>query len=271
MIASSRIQTRNAAFAEEKAEVEVLQARVSSHVELGKKLAAISARLQGSGTSVSESIGPIHDNTRDHQTIANNIEMLNTEITRMIEQGRDTGNEKTIIRAGPRQVGLDEFLASMKRLQRAQAKMSSSNMRVQQQAIGDINELLDEGSLMLQDYFRKMVADSIAPVEPLQYITKQRPFPTLTEDHTFQLAAIAKTFSLLNNPSPESPIIRIYSDLRANYLASSLQSMSKCGDGSSTVRRLGPFCRTTRTRDRRTELWQRRLASPPQAPVQANL
>ena len=224
MIASR--QLRNAAFAEEKAEVEVLQARVSNHVELGKKLATLSARLQGSGTSVSESIGPIHDNTKDHQTIANNIEMINVEITRMIEQGQDTSNEKAIIRAGPNQTGLAEYLDSMKRLQRAQTKMSSSNMRVQQQAIGDINELLSEGGLMLQDYFRNIVAASITPVEPLQYITKDRPFPTFTEDQTSQLAAIAKFLYSMASPVSESPVTRIYADLRSTYLTNSLQSMS---------------------------------------------
>ena len=219
-------QVRNAAFAEEKAEVEVLQARVSGHADLGKKLAALSTRLQGSGTSVTESIGPIHDNTRDHQTIANNIDMLNGEITRMIEQGQDIGNEKGIIRAGPGQAGLTEFLGSIKRLHRTQTKMSSSNMRVQQQTIGDINELLDEGSLKLQDYFRTMIAESTAPVEPLQYITKQRPFPRYGEDQTSQLAAIQKVLSSMSSSPQESPTVRIYSDLRASYLVSSLQSMS---------------------------------------------
>lgn len=219
-------QARNAAFAEEKAEVEVLQARVSSHADLGKKLAALSARLQGSGTSVSESIGPIHDNTRDHQTIANNIDKLNGQITRMLEQGQDTGNEKGVIRAGPVQAGLTDFLGSMKRLQRAQTKMSSSNLRVQQQAIGDINELLDEGSVKLQDYFRSIIADSTSPVEPLQFITKQRPFPVFSEDQVAQLAAIERVFSSMSNSPQESPSFRIYSELRANYLANSLQSMS---------------------------------------------
>lgn len=224
MIASR--QARNAAFAEEKAEVEVLQARVKNHADLGKKLAALSARLQGSGTNVSESIGPIRDNTRDHQTIANNIDTLNGEITRMIEQGQDTSNEKGIIRAGPAEAGLNDFLGSMRRLQRAQTKLSTSNLRVQQQTIGDVNELLDEGSIKLQDYFRSIIAESTTPVEPLQFITKQRPFPTFSEDRMSQLAAIEKVFSSMSGSPHESPSVRIYSDLRATYLASSLQSMS---------------------------------------------
>ena len=63
-------KARNAAFAEERAEVEVLYAQAEKHSEIGKKLAGLQSRLQGGGRSVQESIGPIHDNTREHQTIS---------------------------------------------------------------------------------------------------------------------------------------------------------------------------------------------------------
>ena len=61
---------RNAAFAEEKAEVEVLYAQAQKHSDIGKKAAGLQARLKGGGRSVQESIGPIHDNTREHQTVS---------------------------------------------------------------------------------------------------------------------------------------------------------------------------------------------------------
>ncbi len=59
---------RNAAFAEESAEVEVLFNQVGKYTELGKKLQGLQGRI-GGGRSVSESIGPIHDNTRATQTM----------------------------------------------------------------------------------------------------------------------------------------------------------------------------------------------------------
>ena len=63
-------KARNAAFAEEKAEVEVLYAQAQKHSEIGKKVAGLQARLQGGGRSVQESIGPIHDNTKEHQIVS---------------------------------------------------------------------------------------------------------------------------------------------------------------------------------------------------------
>ena len=62
----------------------------------------------------------------------------------------------------------------MKRLQRAHDQMSSSNMKVQQQAIGDLNELLNEGSLKLQDQFRSRISERLQPVEPVHFITKRK-------------------------------------------------------------------------------------------------
>ena len=63
-------QVRNPAFAEERAEVEVLLAQAQKHAEMGRKVAGLQARLQGGGRSVEESIGPIHDNTREHQVLS---------------------------------------------------------------------------------------------------------------------------------------------------------------------------------------------------------
>ena len=47
-------------------------------------------------------------------------------------------------------------------------------MKVQQQAIGDVNELLSEGSMKLQDYYRSLLSERVQPVEPLSYITKRK-------------------------------------------------------------------------------------------------
>ena len=51
--------------------------------------------------------------------------------------------------------------------------MSSTNLRVNQQAIGDFNELLSEGSGQLQVLFRSILADELHPVEPLNYLVKR--------------------------------------------------------------------------------------------------
>lgn len=74
----------------------------------------------------------------------------------------------------PVKVGLSEYLASLKRIDRALSHMMSKNLRVNQQAIGDFNELLSEGSVHLQNLFRSILASNVQLVEPLHYITKRR-------------------------------------------------------------------------------------------------
>ena len=93
-------KARNAAYAEEKAEVELLKGQVLKHAELVKKLQALDSRIHGEGKNISQSIGPIQDNTRETETVANNINRMNAHIEKMLEPGQDKGKEARIIQAG---------------------------------------------------------------------------------------------------------------------------------------------------------------------------
>ncbi len=63
-------------------------------------------------------------------------------------------------------------MASLKRVDRALSQMTATNIRANQQAIGDFNELLNEGSNNLQGLFRSSLLEYAKPVEPLHYLTK---------------------------------------------------------------------------------------------------
>lgn len=66
-IKMAAVRLRNAAYAEEKAEVEVLSADAVKYGELAKKFRALQASLEGGGRTVRDAIGPVHSNTREHQ------------------------------------------------------------------------------------------------------------------------------------------------------------------------------------------------------------
>lgn len=50
--------------------------------------------------------------------------------------------------------------------------MGSTNMRANQQAIGDFNELLAEGSKKLEEVYRSLLLEYSQPLEPLHYLTR---------------------------------------------------------------------------------------------------
>lgn len=52
--------------------------------------------------------------------------------------------------------------------------MTSSNLRVNQQTVGDYNELLSTGINQLQTLFAAVLTSNIQTVEPLHYITKRK-------------------------------------------------------------------------------------------------
>ena len=72
----------------------------------------------------------------------------------------------------PAQVGLTEYLNSLKRVNRALAEMGTTNMRANQQAIGDFNELLTHGSTSLEEVYRSLLLENSQPLEPLHYLTR---------------------------------------------------------------------------------------------------
>ena len=62
-------KSRTAAFAEESAEVEVLFAEAAKFENISKRIKTSLGRLEGGGQVVKDSIGPVHDNTINLQTM----------------------------------------------------------------------------------------------------------------------------------------------------------------------------------------------------------
>ena len=53
--------------------------------------------------------------------------------------------------------------------------MGTTNLRANQQAIGDFNELLAEGAKRLEEVYRSLLLEYSQPLEPLHYLTKGKP------------------------------------------------------------------------------------------------
>jgi exocyst complex component 7 len=90
--------TRRAALAEESAEVEVLNANLAKLKSLSKKIQGSMSRLEASGRSVQDAIGPIYDNTRQLQTVNTNIDRMLDAIEKAREPLDQTRREERIIR-----------------------------------------------------------------------------------------------------------------------------------------------------------------------------
>lgn len=201
-------KSRIAAFAEESAEVEVLFAEAAKFDNISKRIRASLGRLDGGAQVVKDSIGPVHDNTKNLQTMNDSkitdsyqdvyielsldIDKMLVAIDKMLLPGEDKGREERIIRAGyvhyrsinhhleksdlyrPGKVGLADYLSSLNRINRALSQLSESNLRINQQSIGDFNELLSIGGDNLKSLFRSLLSSNTQSVEPLHYITKRR-------------------------------------------------------------------------------------------------
>jgi len=231
--------TKNAAFAEESAEVEVLLASLAKTKDLTRRIAASMSRLDVSGKIVKDAIGPIYSNTQQLQVINRNIDKVNEAIERLRQPLDARGREEGIIRAGPKSAGLPQYLAALKRVDKALTDLNSSNLRSNQQAISDFHSLLSTGVNQLHDLYRQMLLEDAQPVEPLHYITKQLDFPTISQEKVSFLTQMASAIASAGAQSArlgqrdDDVAARIYADVRGEYLQNSLQNLATASVNTS--------------------------------------
>ncbi|KAF2760667.1 hypothetical protein EJ05DRAFT_450418 [Pseudovirgaria hyperparasitica] len=225
------VAPRKAAFAEESAEVEVLFANMDKLKSLTKKIQGSVNRLETSGKSVQDAIAPIYSNTQKLQIANTNIDRMITAIDRVREPLNQRGREDQVIKAGPRKVGMQDYIASLDRTTQALAGLRQSNLKSNQNAMAELTSLIKMGTKQLEDVFRDMLREDARPLEPLQYITKDKSFPTLPEDkssqfriiHSHTAASYAQTSS---RDIRDTPTIKVYSEIRGEYITICLRNLA---------------------------------------------
>jgi exocyst complex protein 7 len=223
------LNMRHTADEEARAEVEVLNSRLEKTSQLTKKIQASLSRLESSGTRVQEAIGPIYGNTQKLQVLGTNIDGIIGAIERIRTPSDIKSNEEDIIRAGPDKSGLASFLGSVKRVNEALSELKLTNIRSNQQAAADLSRLLKSGNTQLESHFQRILQEDSRPLEPLYYVTKDKPFPLLSQDKTTRLGLINSYVASATRQSSyasESPSIQTYAGVRGPYLTATLQNLA---------------------------------------------
>ncbi|KAK3703851.1 exocyst complex component exo70 [Vermiconidia calcicola] len=216
---------RRAAFAEESAEVEVLYANLEKLKSLSKKIQGSMSRLEVSGRTVQDAIGPVYGNTQRLQVMNTNVDRVLEAIERAREPLDMTKREERILR---------------NRTNQALRDLKASNLRSNQQAISELTNLLSVGTQSLEDVFRDLCRRDSQPIEPLGYIMKSSEFPRLVQQKTAQLRTIHSqiyNYTSQINPNELAPSAKIYAHERGQYIALSLGNLAQAS--LSTARKVG--------------------------------
>ncbi|KAI1736755.1 exocyst complex protein exo70 [Xylaria scruposa] len=216
---------RHAADEEARAEVDVLNSRLEKTTQLTKKIQACLGRLEATGKSVRDVSGPLNGETKRLQTLGNNIDAVIAAIEKLRQPADSKDDEENIIRQGPEKAGLSNYLNSIKRLNKALENMQTSNLRANQQTISDLQRLVKNGNTQLENSFDKLLrSETPRSIEPLHYITKDRPFPLLSQDTISKLSLMNSYVS--GNSSSENSLVKIYSEVRSAYLSQTLVNLA---------------------------------------------
>ncbi|TPX08472.1 uncharacterized protein E0L32_010089 [Thyridium curvatum] len=220
---------RHAAEEEARAEVDVLNSRLEKTTQLTKKIEASLGRLEATGKSVREVAGPLNGETKKLQVLGHNIEAVLAAIERLRQPADSKNDEEQIIRVGPEKAGLPNYLNSIKRLNKALTEMKASNLRSTQQTMADLQRLIKSGTTQLENHFDKLLrTETPRSIEPLHFITKNKPFPVLSQDTTTRLGLINNFITGLNQQGAgatapqDSSVARIYAEVRGPYLSATL-------------------------------------------------
>ncbi|TGJ79678.1 hypothetical protein E0Z10_g9086 [Xylaria hypoxylon] len=216
---------RHAADEEARAEVDVLNSRLEKTTQLTKKIQACLGRLEATGKSVRDVSGPLNGETKRLQILGNNIDAVVASIEKLRQPADSKDDEENIIRQGPEKAGLSNYLNSIKRLNKALENMQTSNLRANQQTISDLQRLVKNGNTQLENSFDKLLrSETPRSVEPLHYITKDRPFPLLSQDSISKLSLMNSYVSA--NTSSENSLVKIYAEVRGTYLSQTLVNLA---------------------------------------------
>ncbi|KAK0627730.1 Cullin repeat-like-containing domain protein [Immersiella caudata] len=244
---------RAAADEEARAEVDVLNSRLEKTTQLTKKIQACLGRLEETGKSVRDVAGPLNGETKKLQVLGNsgpprsrpgrkNIESVIAAIERLRQPADSKNDEERIIRMGPDKAGLSNYLASIKRLNKALGDMKASNLRSTKQTVDELQRLVKSGNTQLENAFDKLLRiETPRDIEPLHFITKNKPFPTLSQELNTRLGVINEYVSGVHRRqggSGESPIAKIYAELRSQRLSASLVNLAAAS--SNTAKKKNP-------------------------------
>lgn len=112
--------------------------------------------------------------------------------------------------------------------------MKASNLRANQQTIADLQRMIKSGNSQLERHFEKLLQGGTPrSVEPLHFITKQKPFPVLSQDkitrlglvHSYVGGIYRENMGGVGTPQ-ESPAAKIYAEIRGPYLTATLSNLA---------------------------------------------
>jgi exocyst complex protein 7 len=173
------------------------------------------------------------------------IDAILAAIERVRQPADSKNDEEQIIRMGPDKAGLPNYLASIKRLNKALGEMKASNLRSTQQTVTELQRLVKLGNTQLENSFDKLLRNETPrSIEPLHFITKNKPFPVLSQDKFARLGLMNSYVAAVHRQSggagapQESPVAKIYIEIRSQYLSSGLINLATAS--SSTAKKKNP-------------------------------
>ena len=213
--------------AEDRASVEYLKAMANKFEDIRSRMTASMVRMEGIGQDLEVAAGPVYNETRHLQTTTQNADRMLEAINKMQSPLEGRAEDEAIIRQGPERIGVPNYLTCLRRVQGKHDQLSRSPVRVNQEAAESLSELLVFGASKLQNVFEAKLKAISRPVEPLQFITRNHPFPALNPGDRSELVELRTFLASPSASGANSSIhVQVYATVRGEYLQRSLTNLA---------------------------------------------
>lgn len=124
--------------------------------------------------------------------------------------------------------------------------MQASNLRANQNTIADLTRLMKSGNTQLESHFDQLLkGETPQSLEPLHYITKDKPFPVFPQEVITRLGLVSSHLASNQKAAGyESPIAKRYADIRGPYLSASLANLAAASVNTAKKKNPGAIYRS---------------------------
>lgn len=225
---------------DDETELLVLVESLKKSDALSSRIARSLATLQSSAVAVESSMQPIFNATKSLSTLSKNIDAAIIAIRKTTQYDEVLALEEPIIKTGPQATSVASYASSLLRLYDAIESLQMADFPNAKHSRARMIEVLEYGSIQLEEEFKFQLLKFSRPIEPLHYITKSLPFPIYPEPEL----QLLKTYFTILPPNPDENVISkiqnailvAYVDIRAERMASSLSTLAQ-GTLNTTHRR----------------------------------
>ncbi|CAG8459687.1 65_t:CDS:10 [Scutellospora calospora] len=222
---------------EDSADLDFLEENLEKTEELTEKMTSILNVFDDRLVRLEASILAIHKSTQTLSKLVDNIDKTRNGVVEIIGYFDLVEREEVTIKRGPNVNDLDSYLNSIGKCNKAMEVLGAMRLKSSEKIIGQLKQILKAAMLQLEELFRLWLTERSNPIEPLSFLTKKLEIPGIPSVSSKNLKTLSSYLATTGlELGYTSEFVKIYIDVRSNYLVKSLTMLAQASISTAEKR-----------------------------------